>query len=266
MVEKQTEFSKKFEIFKALIQHSRSLVVLTGAGVSTLSGIPDFRSSQGVSATRWNGYRVEDILSISLFRKDPSLFYAWAREVWYQLDSYQPNSVHHMLAILEEKGYIQGLFTQNIDMLHTKAGSKKCYELHGSALHHHCTFCNSYYTYSQIQPIVMAGEVPLCTQCNHVIKPDIVLYGENLDPLILSRSYEMFRHTDLCLVLGSSLVVQPAASLPAYALHNGAPIVVANAQKTSYDGSATVHFSDLKQLSEAMLVWLETLKPRNSRL
>ena len=149
-------------------------------------------------------------------------------------------------------------------MLHKRAGSKKCYEVHGSAEHHHCTVCNSYYSYEAVKSIVLSDEVPLCKQCNGVIKPDIVFYGESLDSHILSIAYEMFSHTDLVLVLGSSLVVQPAANLPYYALQNSAPLVIVNAQKTSYDSSATLHFSDLAQVGQALLVFTNELELRKS--
>lgn len=158
-MEKQLAFEKKFNTLKAMIRGSRSLVVLTGAGISTLSGIPDFRSNTGVYAKRWNEYQVEEILSIGFFHAHPELFYEWAKEFWYKLDSYLPNVVHTSLATLEKKGYVRGVFTQNIDMLHKKkAGSRKCYELHGSAEHHHCTNCNSYYSYASIAPIVLNGK------------------------------------------------------------------------------------------------------------
>ena len=262
MAEKEAVFAKKFEILKALIKNSRSTVVLTGAGISTLSGIPDFRSSSGVYATTWKSYQVEEILSISFFKHNPEIFYAWAKEYWYKLDDYKPNTVHTALALLEQKGYLEGLFTQNIDMLHKKAGSRKCYEVHGSAEHHHCTNCNAYYSYHWVAPIVLTGQVPRCTECGSVIKPDIVLYGENLHGITLSRAYEMFNHAQLCLVLGSSLVVQPAASFPAYTVHRGAPLVIVNAQKTSFDGSATLRFTDLRQFSEALEDYLAALEIR----
>ncbi len=119
-MEKQLAFEKKFNTLKAMIRGSRSLVVLTGAGISTLSGIPDFRSNTGVYAKRWNEYQVEEILSIGFFHAHPELFYEWAKEFWYKLDSYLPNVVHTSLATLEKKGYVRGVFTQNIDMLHKK--------------------------------------------------------------------------------------------------------------------------------------------------
>ena len=261
-MDKPTLFEKKFATLKGMLKGSRQMVVLTGAGISTLSGIPDFRSAKGVYAKKWNEISVERLLSIGYFEQHPEVFYAWAKEYWYRLDTFEPNVVHRALALLEQKGYIRGVFTQNIDMLHKKAGSKKCYELHGSAEHHHCTMCNAYYPYEQMKAIVLKDEVPRCRECNAVIKPDIVFYGENLDRNLLSIAYEMFSHADLVLVLGSSLLVQPAANLPSYALQNSAPLVIVNAQKTSYDSSATLLFSDLQQLGEALELYAQGLEAR----
>jgi NAD-dependent deacetylase len=261
---KETDFERKMRTLKSLILKARNMTVFTGAGVSTLSGIPDFRGKNGLYSGPWKGMPVEQILSISFFERQPELFYQWAKDVWYRLEEYSPNVVHLTLALLEKKGYLDGLYTQNIDMLHKKAGSKKVYEVHGSAEHHSCHTCNKYYSYEQIAPIVQAGKVPRCTQCGGVIKPDIVFYGENLDPLILSRAYEEFSHTDLCLVLGSSLTVQPAASFPYYASANGAPLVIVNAQPTSQDSAAMLHFSDLKRTFDDLYAWASTLEDRKA--
>ncbi|MFA6784226.1 MAG: NAD-dependent protein deacylase [Sphaerochaeta sp.] len=265
-MEKEAQFLKKFEILKALILNAKRMVVFTGAGVSTLSGIPDFRSSSGVYAKRFQDLDVEQILNISFFKKHPEIFYSWAKDIWYHLEDFKPNIVHTTLSKLEQKGYMQALYTQNIDMLHKKAGSKKLYELHGSAEHHHCTNCNSFFTYEQIAPQVKEGKVPICPQCKGVIKPDIVFYGENLDSLLLARAYEQFTHTDLCLVLGSSLQVNPAASFPYYATSNGAPLVLVNAQKTNQDGAATLKFSDLEQLFTALSRWTDSIVERKPLL
>ncbi|MDT4761509.1 NAD-dependent protein deacylase [Sphaerochaeta sp. PS] len=262
--ESSAQFEKKFSILKPLILNSKKMTLFTGAGVSTLSGIPDFRSSQGIYSKKWQNLDVEHILSLSFFLQNPEVFYAWAKEFWYHLDDYQPNMVHRTLAKLEAKGYVKALYTQNIDMLHQKAGSKKLYEVHGGALHHHCTNCNAYYPYSQIAPIVLRDEVPRCKACGSLIKPDIIFYGENLDPLVLSRAYEDFSHTDLCLVLGSSLRVQPAASFPLYATSNGAPLVIVNAQQTTQDGAATLRFLDLEKLFTALEGWVDSLEPRKT--
>ena len=196
----------------------------------------------------------------------PDVFYSWAKEFWYHLDTYKPNVVHRTLAKLEAKGYLRSLYTQNIDMLHQRAGSKKQYEVHGSAAHHYCTNCNAHYTYGQIATIVLNDEVPRCKTCASLIKPDIVFYGETLNGTILGRAYEDFSHTDLCLVLGSSLRVQPAASFPKYATQNGAPLVIVNAQQTTQDGAATLRFLDLEKVFVALESWVDTLETKNTIL
>jgi len=262
--EEESVFQPKIEKLKQLILQSRRLCVFTGAGVSTLSGIPDFRGAHGVYTDPWHGMDVEDILNISFFFKRPDIFYQWAKDVWYRLEDYQPSIVHTTLAKMEAKGYLQSLYTQNIDMLHKRAGSKHLYEVHGSAEHHHCTKCGKHYSYGQIAPIVLQDKVPYCDVCHNVIKPDIVFYGENLDNYILSRAYEEFCHTDLCLVLGSSLTVQPAASFPYYATSHGAPLVIVNAQSTSQDSMADLRFTDLEQVFNSLNHWIDTIKERKS--
>lgn len=257
------DFAHDLETLKSLIIESRMTVALTGAGVSTLSGIPDFRSTSGVYANRWHGYDVEEVLSISFFNRNPHLFYQWGQQFMYHLEQKSPSVIHTLLAVLEEKGYLNALFTQNIDMLHTKAGSKKCWELHGSAAHHSCTVCNAHYSYEQIAPVVQKHEVPRCTRCQAIVRPDIVFYGENLDPSVINRAVEMFRQASLCIVLGSSLLVQPAASLPSYALAHGSDLVIVNAQSTSYENSATLSFTDLAQFGEALLPWARGLQKRH---
>ncbi|WP_320129261.1 NAD-dependent protein deacylase [uncultured Sphaerochaeta sp.] len=257
-------FERKIERLKTLILKSNSMVVFTGAGVSTLSGIPDFRGKNGLYTDQWHSMPVEEILSISFFDKHPELFYQWAKDVWYHLEDYQPNIVHTTLASMEAKGYVKGLYTQNIDMLHRRAGSKNVYEVHGSAKNHHCRNCNKYFDYIEIADKVRDGIVPRCDQCGGIIKPDIVFYGENLDSFILERAYQQFSTTDLCLVLGSSLSVQPAASFPYYATRNGAPLVIVNAQETNQDTVATLRFSDLEQTFKALSSWFETVEPKNN--
>lgn len=245
-------FREDFKHLVDLIDSSRAMTAFTGAGVSTLSGIPDFRGSHGVYTDPWNGMDVEEIISLDFFANHPEVFYAWAKDVWYHLEDYEPNVVHRTLASLEKKGILKALYTQNIDMLHQRAGSKNVYEVHGGPEHHHCTKCLAEYGYDYVAPIVRAGEVPRCTKCGGVIKPDIVFYGENLDENVLQSAWRDFSNTDLCLVLGSSLVVQPAASFPMIAFRSGAKVIIVNAQPTSQDYYATLRFDDLGQTFEAL--------------
>lgn len=229
-----------------LIRSAKCCHVFTGAGISTLSGIRDFRGKDGVYSRPWEGYAVEELLSLSFFRKKPELFYAWAREFCYRLEAFDTNIVHRVLAQMQTKGLIADIYTQNIDLLHQKAGSSRVYEIHGSPGSHHCTKCNKSFVYDEIAPLVMASVLPRCDLCAGVIKPDIVLYGESLDGALLEQAFGAMAKADLVLVLGSSLTVQPAASLPLVAYQSGAKVVIVNAQATPLDGIATLRFDDLK--------------------
>lgn len=252
-------FNNKFNELCSLIKNSKSTVVLSGAGISTMSGIPDFRSTHGVYSDVWNGLNVEEILDIGFFNLHPDVFYAWAKDVWYRLEEYEPNIVHTTLANMEKKGYLDGIFTQNIDMLHTRAGNKKVYEVHGSAKHQYCTQCGEHYDYNTIAKIVLKNQVPYCTRCHGVIKPDIVFYGESLNNTILMRAEHMFSNCDLALVLGSSLVVQPAASFPLYAAQKNKKIVIVNKMPTYLDKYATLHFDNLEELFNPLSDFINNL-------
>ena len=251
--EDKSIFDKKFEELWSLIMRSRKIAVFTGAGVSTLSGIPDFRGKHGVYNSPWQGLPVETILSDDYFFSHPDIFYKWAEEVWYHLEEYKPNIVHYTLAKMEEKGILKdGVFTQNIDFLHQRAGSKKVWELHGSARHSYCTNCNGFYKYEEIAPIVQRGEIPKCPRCGSLIKPDIVLYGENLPMSVLRQAETVFSQADLTLILGSSLTVYPAASLPKLTSYYGGKVIIVNADPTDQDKDATLIFRDLEQTFNAL--------------
>lgn len=239
------------ELFQ-LLQQSHHTVAFTGAGISTLSGIRDFRGKNGVYLEPWHGRQVEEILSLSCFREDPSLFYRWAEEFIYRLDEFRPAAVHRVLAKLEAAGLLTSIYTQNIDLLHQKAGSHRVYELHGSPAHHHCLRCRREFAYDLIAPRVLAGETPHCDACGGIIKPDIVFYEENLDEALLNQAFEEFYCADLVLVLGSSLTVQPAASLPLATHRGGGKIVIVNAQPTPLDRMAELKFDDLATVFEEL--------------
>ncbi len=236
-----------FSSFINLYENARRIVVLTGAGVSTLSGIPDFRSSDGLYSKEFGHMRVESILDIDFFSEHPDVFYSWAKEYWYQMDSYQPGIVHTVLAEIEKRGKLsEGIFTQNIDGLHQKAGSKKVFELHGSVREGYCMKCHSHYSYRFMADIVNSGAVPVCGHCGGLVKPDIVFYGEPLNTSILMRAENAFANADLAIVLGSSLVVNPAASLPYITVQNGNDVVIVNRDRTYIDEYASLCFTDLK--------------------
>ncbi len=238
-----------------LLKNSRKTVVLTGAGVSTLSGIPDFRSANGLYAHDWHGMRIEDILSLEVFRAHPEYFYAL--KIFIQPnDAYAPSIVHTTLAEMQSRGLVQGIFTQNIDRLHTIAGATDVIELRGSAQRNHCLKCHAMYPLEAILETATKGEVPYCPKCGGVIKPDIVFYGENLVAEDLDRAFNDFAHADLALVLGTSLVVYPVAALPEETIRHGGKIVIVNAQPTPLDRYAELTFTDLASTFQALHDWL----------
>ncbi len=247
-----------FQHFIKLYENSRRIVVLTGAGVSTLSGIPDFRSSDGLYSKEFGKMRVEEILDIDFFRAHPDIFYDWAREYWFQMDKYEPNIIHRALAEMEKRGKLsEGIFTQNIDSLHQKAGSRKVYELHGSIRSGYCLNCHSYFDYRYMAEAVDSRSVPYCKNCAGLVKPDIVFYGEPLDTSTLMRAENAFRNADLAIVLGSSLVVNPAASLPYISAREGKDIVIVNRDKTYIDDYAALRFEDLEAFFSDFASYLE---------
>ncbi|MBR1938247.1 MAG: NAD-dependent protein deacylase [Spirochaetales bacterium] len=253
-------FERKFTTLFQMVTNARSIAVFTGAGVSTMSGIPDFRGKHGVYNSPWKGMSVEEIISIDFFRRDPEIFYKWAEEVWYHLEEYRPNIVHTTLKKMEDKGFLKtGVFTQNIDFLHERAGSKKVYNLHGTALRSYCTSCRKIFKYEEVAPTVRLGQVPKCDRCGGVIKPDIVFYGESLPSDVLDLAEIAFKKADLTLILGSSLTVYPAASLPRLTNYYGGKTVIVNAQPTDQDESAALCFRDLEQVFSALDKALDTL-------
>ncbi len=239
------------EVFRWL-QQAAFPAAFTGAGVSTLSGIRDFRGKNGVYREPWQGMAVEELLSLPVFEKDPVHFYGWAREFVYRLDRFQPGAVHLLLAELEAAGMMKEVITQNIDLLHQRAGSRNVCEIHGSPARHHCRRCGSVQSYDEVGPVVMAGEIPRCRSCHGVMKPDIVFYGENLDEDRLQHAFDTMAGCDLLLVMGSSLTVQPAASLPAEAARHGARIVIVNDQPTPLDRLAARRFRSLEDFADGL--------------
>ena len=231
------------------IEGARCVAAMTGAGVSTLCGIPDFRGPQGL-------YRQKDaerIFDIDWFDRDPSIYYRGCRELVYGLDRFEPGPVHLALKHLEDQGRMDGIITQNIDMLHQKAGSSRVYEVHGSPILHHCRQCGDRKTFDEIEAMIAAGGgterlgepfVPRCA-CGGVYKPDITFFGESLPEEAFARSQELAMRADVLLVLGTSLTVFPAAGLPRLTLQHGGKLFIVNAQPTPLDEFAAGCYSDL---------------------
>ena len=216
---------------KQMIEDHDHIVFFGGAGVSTESGIPDFRSASGVFTT--SGMKnPEQIVSHSFFMQHPDEFYDFYRNKMIFLDA-EPNPAHRKLAELEEQGKLDAIVTQNIDGLHQKAGSKKVYEIHGSVLRNHCMSCGKFYP---VDYIVEADGVPMCEDCGSMIKPDVVLYEEALDQNDINGSVSAISHADMLIIAGTSLVVYPAASFIDF--FNGDKLVIINMSPTSRDRSA----------------------------
>lgn len=218
------------EKLKAMVTESDNIVFFGGAGVSTESGIPDFRSVDGLYNQKWK-YPPETILSRTFFDRDPEEYYRFHREKLV-IDGVKPNRAHLRLAELEREGKLRAVVTQNIDGLHQAAGSKNVLELHGSILRAYCSRCGKKYD----PDIINHGTgVPRCT-CGGVIRPDIVLYEEPLDDVVVSAAVRYIRDADVLIIGGTSLNVYPAAGLINY--YRGNKLVLVNLSETPYDSYA----------------------------
>lgn len=235
--------------FKNIIEGSNNIVFFGGAGVSTESGIPDFRSASGLyNETLKNTYSPEQILSYSFFKRHPKEFYKFYREKMIYIDS-KPNAAHKGLAELEKRGKLKAIITQNIDGLHQMAGSKKVFELHGSIHGNYCMDCGQFY---DLDFIIGSVDVPNCSKCNGIVKPDVVLYEESLNNQILEDSVKNIMDADVFMVGGTSLSVYPSAGLVNY--YKGDKLVLINKSKTAYDGKANYnHYGSIGELFQQAL-------------
>jgi NAD-dependent deacetylase len=221
-----------------IILGSKQIVVLTGAGISTPSGIPDFRSANN---GLWEKYDPFEVASLSTFRYHPEKFYQWIRSLAVDIHAANPNAAHLSMARLEKLGYVQTIITQNIDMLHQRAGSENVLEVHGSIQSLICVRCyHKFDTQRFTVEILERGEVPYCPDCGGVLKPDLILMGEQLPAKIWLKALEASKKCDLMIVAGSSLEVLPVAGLPMRALENGARLVLINNTPTYLDVRADV--------------------------
>ncbi|MDR2607981.1 MAG: NAD-dependent deacetylase [Treponema sp.] len=240
---------KEIESLFERIVHARHCVALTGAGVSTLSGIRDFRGKNGL----YNDMDAEKIFDLDYFMQDPSFYYRMSGEFIYNLDAKEASVVHTVLGELENRGFVKAVITQNIDLLHQKGGSRHVIEVHGSPRLHYCLHCAGIrMPFEEAAAIVKNGELPRCPKCNRVLKPAITFFGESLPMDALREATEEAQNADLMLVLGTSLTVQPAASLPLYTIRKGGSIVIVNNMPTSLDAQASMHFDDLGEVFEGI--------------
>lgn len=225
---------EKIETLKQWVEESGNTVFFGGAGVSTESGIPDFRSVDGLYSQQFE-YPPETIISHSFYERKPEYFFRFYREKMLPL-GFEPNITHKTLAAWEREGKLAAVITQNIDGLHQKAGSKNVLELHGSVLRNYCTCCHKFYSAEFVKN---AEGIPRCS-CGGIVKPDVVLYEEPLDEETVDRSVQAIQKAQLLIVAGTSLTVYPAAGLLRY--YRGNRLVLINRDATPYDGTANLVF------------------------
>jgi NAD-dependent deacetylase len=224
-----------------LIDQSKLVIFFTGAGISTPSGIPDFRGKTGL----WKQENPMDVISLSTFQSQPARFYAWFRP--FAAISYyaQPNAAHHAIHNLEKDGKAYQVITQNIENLHSKAGSENVIELHGSIRTGTCTGCNRKFGGDDYLPdFISTGTIPICKFCQNILRPDIVLFQEMLPQESCELADILIEKCDLIIVVGSSLKVMPAASYPLRAIQNGAKLVIFNQSQTHLDKFAQIVIRD----------------------
>ena len=222
---------EKIRELKKMVDSSRNIVFFGGAGVSTESGIKDFRSVDGLYSQKFD-YPPETMLSHTFYVQHKAEFFDFYRAKMLALDA-KPNAAHKKLAQREREGKLKAVITQNIDGLHQAAGSREVLELHGSVLRNYCEKCHAFYG---VEAVAESQGIPKCTRCGGDIKPDVVLYEEGLDESVLEKAVEYIVHADMLIIGGTSLVVYPAAGLVRY--YRGDKLVVINKGQTSADTRA----------------------------
>ncbi|MEG0823341.1 MAG: NAD-dependent protein deacylase [Erysipelotrichaceae bacterium] len=231
-----------YEELKKIIEENDNIVFFGGAGISTESNIPDFRSTQGINKIkRFGKPPVEMMLSASYFNKKTKDFYKFYFNNLVYPEAL-PNRAHYALARLEEQGKLKAVITQNIDGLHQRAGSKNVLELHGSILRNYCKDCNTSYTLEEMLEFKKSKKIPTCRRCQGIIKPDVVLYEEILDNSTVDRAVEYISNADVLIIGGTSLVVYPAAGLLRY--FKGKTLVLINKDETKLDERADIVIHD----------------------
>ena len=224
---------------KEIVSTARRIVAFTGAGISAESGIPTYRGDDGV----WHKYDPAKYANIHNFLKDPQYYWNFFKEVRYPvIKKAKPNKAHIALARLEENGKLEAVITQNIDDLHQLAGSKRILELHGNTRRISCLNCKKQHTMDEVYSRLETQLPPLCSECSGILKPEVVFFGESLPVTVLEEAINVTNDCDLFLAIGSSLVVQPAASLPLMAKEKGAKLVIINKESTPLDTIADTVF------------------------
>jgi NAD-dependent deacetylase len=225
------------ERLAAVIREHQPCVALTGAGISTESGIPDFRSPTGL----WTEFDPLDYGSLASFRADPERVWRFYAPRFAALTTAEPNTAHHALARLEQLGLLDAVITQNIDLLHERAGSRNVVEVHGSIRTSTCPSCRAEYALAAVLPLIEAGGgAPRCPACGAVLKPDVVFFGELLPEAAIDRAFELARGARLLLVVGSSLEVYPVGGLPLETISGGGLVAIVNRGPTALDERAAL--------------------------
>lgn len=227
----------KISKFQSIIDSYDNIVFFGGAGVSTESGIPDFRSVDGLYNQKYD-YPPEEILSHTFFMRKPEEFYRFYKDKMLELDI-EPNTAHKKLAELENAGKLKAVVTQNIDGLHQKAGSKIVYELHGTVHKNHCTNCGKFFDARYVKA---AEKIPYCDECGGIVKPDVVLYEEGLDDKTVRGAVNAIANADVLIIAGTSLTVYPAAGMINY--FGGSSLVLINRDPTPMDNAANLVLHD----------------------
>lgn len=228
-----------YEALANILKTSKSTVFFGGAGTSTESNVPDFRSKDGLYQIDFKGIKPEEVLSRDFFFDHTDLFYTFLKTYLIKEDI-KPHFGHHALVTLEKRGLLDAIITQNIDNLHQAAGSKKVYELHGSLSTYHCVKCHSQYQ----QDVLSTQEtlIPKCRRCDGILKPNVVLYQEGLDDVTVRGAIKAISNADVLIICGTSLVVYPAAGFLQY--FRGRRLVLINRDETSYDQRANLKFNE----------------------
>jgi len=234
----EINFFSQIELSASLLINSEYAVAFTGAGISTASGIPDFRSPKN---GLWEKFDLFMVASLTAFRDHPERFFNWFKPLFLQARSAKPNPAHIFLSRMENEGLIRSIITQNIDSLQQESGAKLVIELHGSARTATCPKCRSIYDTDHLFDLYNSdNNLPVCPQCGHIVKPDIVLFEEILPENAWQSALQEARRADLILVIGSSLEVYPANTIPDIAVHNGAKLIINTLSKTPMDYFADV--------------------------
>lgn len=218
-----------------LLRQSASTVVLTGAGVSVPSGIPDFRSPE---TGLWAKVDPMEVAHIEVFERDPARFWSYYRPRFASLGDKEPNRAHEALAELERRGLLAGVITQNIDRLHRAAGSRNVVEVHGSIETSTCRECETSFGLEEVEELFDGRGVAICSGCGGAVKPDVVLFGELLPEAAMARATELAERAELMLCVGSSLAVHPVAGLPLLTLERGGRLAIVTKGPTPYDDAA----------------------------